>query len=260
MKFFDLIILLSVFGLLLGMIVFQEIGLRIGKWMNRDPESAPSGLGTVEGAVFALLGLLIAFTFSGAASRFDERRKLVVEEANNIGTAWLRIDLLPEASQLPVRQVFRKYLDSRIETYRKLPDVAAAQAEFSKSVKLQDEIWALAVKGCSESGSTAPSMLLLPAINAMIDITTTRAMASQFHPPKIVFVLLVALSLTAALLAGYSMGAVGRKRSWIHIAGFALVMVITVYVIIDIEYPRFGFIRVDQVDEVLRELRMSMGQ
>jgi hypothetical protein len=103
-------------------------------------------------------------------------------------------------------------------------------------------------------------MLLLPALNQMIDITTTRTMATQFHPPLIVFVLLVALSFTAALLAGYSMGAPGRKRSWIHIVGFATVMAITVYVIIDIEYPRHGFIRVDQVDHVLRELRLSMDQ
>ena len=257
---FDVVIPFVASALLLGMVLLQEIGRRIGLRMSKDPESAPSGVGAVEGAVFALLGLLIAFTFSGAASRFDDRRQLVVEEANDIGTAWLRIDLVPTDAQPPIRQLFRKYLDSRIETYRKLPDLVAAKAELARSLTLQNEIWTESVKACRESGSAPCSMLLLPALNQMIDITTTRTMTTQFHPPAIIFVLLVALSFTAALLAGYSMGAAGRKRSWIHIVGFATVMAITVYVIIDIEYPRLGFIRVDQVDQVLRDLRLSMDQ
>jgi len=207
--------------------------------------------------VFALLGLLIAFTFSGAASRFDQRRHLVTEEANAIGTAWLRIDVLPPSGQPALRELFRRYLDSRLETYRKLPDIQAAEAERQRSTKLQGEIWTQAVPLTRESGSPAAATLLLPALNQMIDITTTRAMATQMHPPLIVFVMLGAVALLSALLAGHGMAG-ARERGWIHVIGFAAVIAGTVYVIVDIEYPRFGLIRVDAVDQVLRDLRQSM--
>ena len=117
-------------ALFLGMLILLEIGWRIGirRWA-KDPEGARAGVGTVEGAVFALLGLLIAFTFSAAASRFDARRQLIIEETNDIGTAYLRLDLLPAEAQPGLREKFREYVDARLEVYRKLPDIAAAKEE-----------------------------------------------------------------------------------------------------------------------------------
>jgi hypothetical protein len=209
----------------------------------------------VDGAVFALLGLLLAFTFSGAASRFDERRKLVVEEANAIGTAYLRIDLLPTAAQADLRASFRRYVDARLAVYRALPDIAAAKAELVRATALQQEIWAKAV--AASAGAQAPTMLLLPALNAMIDITTTRTMAAQSHPPTIIFVLLFALALLSALLAGYAIAPTGT-RNWTHMVAFALTLAGAVYVILDIEYPRLGAIRVDAFDQVLVETREGM--
>lgn len=244
--------------LFFGMLVLMETGRRIGaRRLLTDPEGARAGAGAVDGAIFALLGLLIAFTFSGAAARFDARRHLVVQEANNIGTAWLRIDLLAADAQPLMRDLFRQYLDSRLETYRKLPDIDAARAELAKSVKLQQEIWTQAVRAGRESGSQPANVLLLPALNAMIDITTTRTMSAQMHPPLIIFVTLAVLALAGAMLVGFSMAG-GKSRSWLHIVGFAAVMAASVYVIIDIEYPRFGLIRVDAIDQVLVELRQSM--
>jgi len=76
--------------------------------MKEDPEGARAGAGAVEGSVFGLLGLLIAFTFSGAAFRFDARRQLAVEETNAIGTAYLRLDLLPADKQPALRDSFRR--------------------------------------------------------------------------------------------------------------------------------------------------------
>ena len=245
-------------GLFLGMLLFIEIGRRIGVRQHRtDPEGARAGVGVVDGAVFTLLALIVAFTFSGAASRFDDRRHLVVEEANDIGTAWLRIDLLPEHTQPAVRDLFRQYLDSRLETYRKMPDMDAARVEFARSVKLQQEIWAQAVNVARDSGSQPAHVLLLPALNAMIDITTTRYMAGYMHPPAIIYVMLAVLTLAGSMLVGYSMAG-GKTRSWLHVVSFAFVMAATVYVIVDIEYPRMGLIRVDAIDQVLVELRQSM--
>src|SRR6195256_2029955 len=116
-------VLFSLF-LLLGMLTLLEAGRRIGLLRRpNESEGERSNLGPIEGAVFALFGLLMAFTFSGAASRFNEKRMLIAEEANAIETAYLRLHFLAEEAQPSLRQLFRKYLDSRLETYRKLPDM-----------------------------------------------------------------------------------------------------------------------------------------
>jgi hypothetical protein len=111
--------------------------------------------------------------------------------------------------------------------------------------------------GRAEGVAPAAPMLLLPALNAMIDITTTRTMAMQIHPPMVIFVMLFGLALAGSLLVGYAMAA-SKARSWLHMFGFAFVMAAAIYVILDIEYPRFGFIRVDAFDQALVELRESM--
>ncbi|HSD42916.1 MAG TPA: DUF4239 domain-containing protein [Burkholderiales bacterium] len=253
---FTLIATLLAGGLFFAMLLFLEIGRRAGvRRTAREGQSAPPGAGVVDGAVFALLGLLIAFTFSGAASRFDERRKLIVEEANAIGTAYLRIDLLPAAAQPDMRDSFGRYLDARLAVYRAVPDLVAVNAELARATALQQEIWRKAI--AASTGSQAATMLLLPALNQMIDITTTRTMATQMHPPLILFGMLFALALLGALLAGYSMAS-AKVRDWVHMATFALALAGAVYVILDIEYPRFGFIRVEAFDQVLIDLRQSM--
>ena len=246
-------------GLFLGMLLFLDIGRRIGtRRRAQDPEGAGAGTGAVDGAVFALLGLLVAFTFSGAAARFDTRRALIVEEANAIGTAYLRLDLVPASAQPALRDLFRRYMDSRIEVYRKLPDLNAAKAELAQSAKLQADIWNQAVAaGRLEGAPPAATMLLLPALNQMIDITTTRTMAGQIHPPMVIFLMLFGLALAGALLAGYGMAG-GKSRDWLHMLAFAAVLALAIYVIIDIEYPRLGLIRVDAFDQVLVEVRASM--
>ena len=246
-------------ALFLGILLLLEIGRRIGdRRLAADPEGARAGTGAVEGAVFALLGLLVAFTFSGAASRFDDRRALIVEETNDIGTAYLRLELLPASAQPPLRDLFRRYVDSRLETYRKILVPDAAKAELARSAELQAQIWQRAIAASQmEAAPPSAAMLLLPALNQMIDITTTRTMTAQMHPPMVVFVMLFGLALAGALLAGYGMAG-GKARSWLHMVGFAAVLAGAVYVIIDLEYPRLGLIRVDAFDKVLVELRNSM--
>jgi hypothetical protein len=100
-------------------------------------------------------------------------------------------------------------------------------------------------------------MLVIGALNEMIDITTTRAMATRSHPPAVVFLLLVAMSLLCALLIGYATSQ-NTARSWLHTLTFAAVISLTVYVIIDLEFPRVGLIRVDSADEMLLQVRESM--
>lgn len=245
-------------GLFLSMLLFLEIGRR---WERRrlacDPKASRDGVGAMEGAVFGLLGLLAAFSFSGAASRFDVRRQLIVQETNAIGTAYLRLDMLAPSSRDRLRECFRNYLDLRLEAYRLLPDITAAMAVIDKSTALQNEIWTCAVTACREEGYQPAAILLLPALNEMIDITTTRLMATKTHPPTIVFIMLGGLMLTGAMLAGVDM-AVGTTRSWLHILGFAAVLAITFYVILDLEFPRLGLIHVADFDQALIALRQSL--
>ena len=257
----ELIVFFFTFGLFLGMLFFLEIGRRAGlRRLREDSGAAGEGVGAIDGAVFALLGLLLAFTFSGASSRFDTRRQLIVEETNDIGTAYLRIDLLPADAQPPLRENFRRYLDARLEVYRKLPDIAGAKESMTKADELQRQIWHQAVVASrSEGAPPSAPILLLPALNAMIDITTTRTMATQMHPPAVVFVMLFGLALAASLLAGFGMTG-SKVRSWFHMLGFALAMAIAVYVILDVEYPRLGLIRVDAFDQALVDLRESMNR
>jgi hypothetical protein len=199
-------------GLFAAMLVLLETGRRLGlRRLAQDSEAARARFGVVEGAIFALMGLLIAFTFSGAASRFDLRRHLVVEEANAIGTAYLRLDLLPASIQPALRDSFRHYVEARLDAYRKLPDIVAAKLGLAHATQLQGQIWSQAVAACQEAPHAA-TMLLLPALNTMIDITTTRSVAAQIHRPLVIFAMLCVLALASSLLAGYSMAG-GRLSS-----------------------------------------------
>lgn len=247
-------------GMFVTMYLFMEIGRRIGiSKLNSDPEGFEKGTGPVEGAIFGLLGLLVAFTFSGAASRFEDRRRLITEETNDIGTAYLRIGLLAADDQIKMKNLFREYLDSRIATYKKVPDMVAVKEEYANSMRLQQQIWDFSlVAGKNPDAMPDATKLLTPSLNAMIDITNTRLMASEIHPPPVIFGLLVVLGLMSALLAGFGMAG-SKKRNLLHMVAFAVMMPMIIYVIMDLEYPRLGFIRIDRADHALIELRESMN-
>ena len=255
MKQNELVALVFVGALFLGMLACLEMGRRLGR--RGDLSGAKDGMGVIEGAVFALLGLLLAFTFSGAATRFEGRRHLIVEEANDIGTAYLRVDLLPADAQPEIRDLFRRYVDSRLETYRVITDRSKAAQDFAKSQELQNAIWQKSVAAAGRSPNTAASMLLLPALNSMIDITTVRMAATEDHPPVIIFAMLAVIAMATSLMAGFEMAG-AKRRSWLHILGYALILSVAVYVILDLEFPRMGLIRVEAFDHYLVDVRTSM--
>src|SRR5262245_34793376 len=152
-------------GIFLGVLLFVWLGRRIGSRRSaEETERERVGLVTVETAIYALLGLMLAFSFSGATSRFDTRRTQTVQEANAIGTAYLRLDLLPPAYQPALRDRFRRYTEARIAVYQALPDLVASNAHAARATALQGEIWAGAVAALREAPPQA-SLLLLPALN-----------------------------------------------------------------------------------------------
>jgi hypothetical protein len=245
-------------GLFIGMVILLELGRRLRRHHRmRHGDSAGEGVGAIEGAVFGLLGLLLAFTFAGAASRFDSRRQLVVEEANAIGSAYLRLDLLPPEPRQALQERFRHYVDARLALYRAIPDSTKVQAAYARGVSLQEEIWTMAVTAVREAPLPQLAGQLLPTVSDMFDLSTTRLASTRIHPPSVIYGLLGVVSLLCALLAGYGMGA-SESRSWLHILGLATVLAVTIYVIVDLEYPRLGFFRIADFDQLLVEARASM--
>ena len=248
---------LSMIGLFIGIILFLEVGRRLGARHLRKKETEGKGP-PVEAALFGLLGLLIAFTFSGASARYDARRNLIVDEANRIETGYMRIDLLPEQSQAALKDKFREYLDSRLLTYRKVPDMDAVEVEWQRSRRLQKELWAMSVTAANEAQKIPFASLYLQSVNQMVEITTSRTTATQMHPPIVIFVMLGILVFAVSLLAGFATAKV-KTRSWLHIGVFAFIFGITIYVILDMEYPRIGLISVDSFDKVLVDLQERMN-
>jgi hypothetical protein len=235
------------FFLLPGMIVLQQLGHGLRLRRQAAPQSS-----TIEGAVFALFGLLLAFTFSGAVARYDAHRQLVFEERNDIETAYLRLDLLPPQKQPSLRQLFRDYVNSRLHLYDRASGEVASATE-----QLKREIWQKSVAGVAAPGANPDAgKLLLSALNSMFDITTTRQNAFNMHPPAVIFLLLFILSLGSAFLAGYGMTA--TTPSWLYTIAFAFAVTLTIYATLEIEYPSQGLIRLSNTDQVLVQLRDSM--
>lgn len=249
---------LLLIGIFVGMIMCLVIGQRMGRRDRADAmDSTHQRLSAVEAAIFGLMGLMIAFTFSGAADRFEFRRQLVVEEANSTGTAYMRLDLLPASRRAALRDQYRRYLETRLGAYRALPDLDASNAQMAVATALQQEIWATTVAALSEVDPELMDSVLAP-LNHMIDVTTSRAVAAMTHTPKLIMAMLLLLSLVCSLLAGYVIAGTHQRQVGLHLLAFALVMTATIYLIIDLDYPRYGIIRVDFADKALEDVLARM--
>lgn len=241
-----------------GMLLMLEIGRRLSlRRLARGETDTKAGLSTLKGAIFGLTSLILAFSFSGAMTRYDARRELILAEANAIGTAYLRVDLLPDEDQPRLRDLFRQYVDARIAIYRALPDLDAAMVQVGRAKGLQTEIWAAATSSLRRTGSSPSGALLVAALNEMIDLTTTRMVAALAHPPAVIFGMIFVLMLASALVAGQDM-ATAAARHFMHHVAYAVVLSMTVFVILEIEFPRMGLIRIDRFDQLLVDVRNDM--
>lgn len=248
---------LAAFGLFVLLLLGMHIGTRMALGHDsRTEEDIRRGTGAIEGALFALLGLLLAFMYSGSASRFSDRRELMVTEANAIGTAYLRIDLLPAESQPSLRQLFRDYTDARIHAFDLAPD-SSAWAEFDRAQALQTPIWNEAVAAASKAVNPTTLALVLNPINDLIDITTTHEAALNAHTPMIFHLLMIGLALTCSILAGRTMASRRFDKRSYRLA-FAVVFSLAFMVILDADYPRAGFITIERFDQALVKTRAAM--
>lgn len=233
--------------LIAAVLVPVMLGLMIaGERAARRFREAPAG--PVEAAVLALLGLLLGFQFAGAAGRLDARRQLVLREANAIGTAYLRVDLLSDDDQAALRPMFRDYTTLRVRMVkaRYATDAVAIDAE---ARALQGAIWSRSVAACQKAPSPATQSLVLTSLNDMIDVTSERMVAAHTHTPIPVVLLLVTVAALSAFLVGYSTH--GPSRPWLVRVLFTVVVVGTLYVTFDMEFPRSGLIQVGAADDAM---------
>ncbi len=246
-------------GLCIGMLACLDMGYRLGcRSSKQHSELAHEGVGAIEAAIFALLGLLLGFSFAGATSRLEVRRQLIVQEANAIGTAYLRLDLLSATDQPEMRHLLRDYVEARFRFYEKLEDPEAAEAELAHAEQLQRQIWSKATSASSaDPTQSSTRLLLLPALNEMIDVTTARTIALHTHLPPLIFALLIWVALLSSLLAGFAMSK-RKSRSWLHMLLYAVVVSATIYTVLDLDNPRFGWIHLSTADKALIRLRDSI--
>jgi hypothetical protein len=252
------IAVISCFLLAAGMVACTVWGHRIGRRRYRQDgvgEELPTAV--FDAAIMTLLGLLIAFTFANAYSRYEKRRDLIVQEYNAIGTAYMRLQLLPADRQAALREKFREYTKLRYQLWVLLPQWDAAMDDFKRSEALEKEIWTDAVDATKKDSTGSVRLVLLPALNDMISYTTTRLIMVQAHPPLLVFALLFFLSLVAAWTIGFGMGNC-IKPSYLHAIGFAVVVTFSLYVIFEIEYPRHGLVTLDAPHGLLKQLGEEM--
>ena len=208
-----------------GSLLLLNFGRQLGLRYLEQQKGADSmaGLPTVEGAVFALIGLLLAFTISGALQRFDEPRQLVVQEANAVSTAYDRFGLLEGDVARDLRMKLKDYVGARIDLYRMPHDFSLrhrtevySPEQLAKIMDLKNKLWDAAVAACPPANFRPVCVQVLPALGSTFEIARARTGAAERHPPQIVYVLLFGLGLGGSLLAGFGMAA-AAKRSWIWI-------------------------------------------
>jgi hypothetical protein len=242
MHFFEALIFISTFALCFGaLFAGRRIGARV-RARNWAQEVVPGSehISMLQGALLALLGLLLGFSFSAASARYAERQQLVVREANAVGTAFLRLDLLRPEDRGPLQTLLRSYAQSRLNLATTSP---SRIAEWNAALEAtQSQIWT-AVVPAAQANPHATLAVLNP-VNEMFDLHAERKAASERHLPTEVLVVLALSAFTTLFVIGFGT-ALSHDRFPIFSIALALLIALALWATIDLDYPRRGFIRLD---------------
>lgn len=233
--------------LFVALLLAVEAGYRLGGNLEAHASKASkSQISAIQASLLGVLALLLGFTFSLSLQRFDSRSQAVVAEANAIGTALLRADLLPESSDPQIRRGIRRYIELRIiagtislDRHEDREDILAATAA------IQTDLWSLAAKAAAEDPSPVRTGLFIQALNDAIDAYGERNAALNRHVPELVLFLLFGTFALTACLVGYSSG-IARHRTTFPTYILMLLITFLVFIIIDLDRPRRGLIEVSQ--------------
>ncbi len=227
-------------GLFGFMLLAAQAGAISRKRLARPARAGEDAEGYLLSATLALLGLLIAFTFSLAVSRFDARRQLVVNEANAIGTAWLRAGLAGGPQDPQLQQAIAHYTDVRLGLSTG-KDAATVERETARE---QGVVW----QALGKTVANAPSALVnstVMAVNEMFDAASSRKAERAAKIPARVLEMLVLYAIMSAGIVGYVMSASGRRHLVVTSILF-LLLSLAITLILDLDQPRQGSILVSQ--------------
>lgn len=245
---------------LIGVLVAaSEIGFWIKKRMARGgPDSiGKTDIALIIGAVLTLLALLLGFTYSMSEGRFEERRQLVIDEANAIGTTYLRAKTLPEPRSSEIQRLLREYTALRVESAGRMEDDPERIRETGNREKLlQNMLWSHAAALARESPNPVISTFLVP-LNEMIDLYAKRLAAFRNRVPFPIYVVLLIVSAVALSLIGYYLGS-HRQGALIVTAMLALLVASVMWLIMDLDQPMRGAIRTNQ--QSLIDLNQDLSQ
>lgn len=208
--------------------------------------------GVIQGAILSILGLLLGFGFSGAMGRFVDRQDLIVQEANALGTFALRLDLLSPEARGDLRALTREYTQDRLELVRGEQHMNLESLQ--RIQLLQTRLWARTIAAVEERPATM--MPLLNPLNEVFDVFTKRQAATRRHTPPLVIAGMLLCALTAAVAVGYS-SPKDALRLKLPSMLLALLIALVVWITIDLDYPRVGFIRVS--DQPMIDVLKAIG-
>ena len=247
------------FPFLFLLILFNWLGFRVKKrQIENNPGIKPAGLGPTEGSLLGLTALLLSFSFGMSATKFDSRRQLIVEEANDIGTTILRCDLYPDSIRNEFRADLKNYLESRINYYQAGDDYNGIQLELFRADSISAICWKRAAQLSHYLDNRVATAQMVPALNALIDIIATREASRQSVVPRLILDILCVLTLLSAFLSGY--GSKIHERSSILVVVFALMTTLALYLVIDLDRPRQGFINLNNVEQLMVNLRSNFAE
>lgn len=226
--------------------------LVLGRQFGRARDEDLPHLGVIQGATLGLLGLLIGFSFAGASERFVARQDILTREANAMGTAWMRADLLPEASRAALKDELRSYAKRRIALFESQSEQEEDRI-LDELFEQQKSIWRLAVSGVANQAPLAG--VVLPPLNEMFDLLGLRNAATRRHLPVEVLTVLVACAMLSAATISFGQA---RQSVPVQMPAIGLVVLITaiIWLTIDLDFPRRGLVRMS--DAPLRELMEAM--
>lgn len=231
-----------------------RLGLRRQAWID---ESAKSRLSSIQSAILALLGLLLGFTVAMSVSRYDGRKHAVVSEANAIGTTALRARLLPAPERGDAVTLLRQYVDLRLQSTQRRLDPTALNELERKASQMHERLWLLAAAVNSKEPQNFTTGLFITALNELIDAKGLRDAALDNHVPASVLLLLFTGAILALGMVGYVNGLANHRAT--VVTGMLIVLfALTIFVIVDLDRPRRGLIRVGQIS--MTELKKSLDK
>lgn len=235
-----------------SIIVANELSFRIGRFIQDRTDSEIKTLtGAIQASILGLLALLLGFTFSMSMQRYDNRSLALIAEANAIGTATLRVKLLPTPYQAPFASLLREYVDLRTSIAKiDLTHREDRKAYDRQIAELQGRLWALAAQVAHEEPNPVTAGLFIASLNEMIDAQGKRNALLQMHVPETVILLLFLVFIASGGILGYSSGLSG-KRVVAPTVMVSLLIALVVFIILDLDRPKRGFIQVNQGPMIL---------